>query len=87
MTIHFHKRFVKRSKKLSLKDYDLLQDKLVLFLHNPFNEILRNHPLTGDYFGYRRIDIRGDLLALYRELGNATVQFRYLGTHHELYGT
>ena len=63
-----------------------MQDKLVLFLNEPFNITLRSHPLEGGYKGYRSINIKGDLLALYREVDSATVQFRYLGTHHELDG-
>lgn len=86
MTILYHTRFEKRVKKLSRSDVESLADKIEMFADDPFNIIFRNHALHGIYDGYRSIDIKGNLLALYKEERPDVVRFCYLGTHHELYG-
>jgi mRNA-degrading endonuclease YafQ of YafQ-DinJ toxin-antitoxin module len=40
-------------------------EKLAIFLENPFDPILNNHPMQGKYDGYRSINISGDLCAIY----------------------
>ena len=87
MIILFHKRFIKKHEKLHPKEKELVAQKIEIFGVDPFNETLRNHALHGKYAGYRSIDIKSDLLALYREESPDVARFCYLGTHHELYGS
>ena len=72
--------------KLSKKDRELIAQKIELFADHPFDQTLRNHALEGKYSGYRSIDIKGNLLALYRKEDASISRFCFLGTHHELYG-
>ncbi len=53
-------------------------------MEDPFNARLRNHPLLGKYNGYRSIDIRPDLRAVYKDYGDEAI-FVALGTHSQLY--
>ena len=86
MIILYHIRFEKRAKKLSRSDRELLAQKIEIFADDPNDRTLRNHALQGKYFGYRSIDVKGDLSALYCEVESGIIRFCYLGTHHELYG-
>ena len=87
MKIYYHKRFLKRLKKCSSSERELVAQKVEVFSGNPFDVTLRNHPLHFPYSGHRSIDIKRDLMALYVELDMETAEFHYLGTHHELYGS
>lgn len=35
---------------------------------------------------YRSIDVTGDIRAIYKTIDEYTIEFAYIGTHHELYG-
>lgn len=87
MKIVFHSKFRKKLYKLDLATQEKFFERLRLFVSDMTDRTLRNHALTGEYAGYRSINIRGDLLALYSRTSNGLVEFRYLGTHHELYGS
>ena len=87
MKIFYHKRFLKRLKKCSSPERELVAQKVEVFSDNPFDITLRNHQLHHPYAGHRSIDIKGDLVALYAQINTETAEFRYLGTHHELYGS
>ena len=87
MKVFYHKRFLKRLKKCPPHERELVAQKIELFSATPFDITLRNHQLHAPYEGYRSIDIKGDLLALYAQTNARLAEFRYLGTHHELYGS
>ena len=46
----------------------------------------RDHPLTGDWVGYRDCHLKPDLLLIYRKPDAATLQLARLGSHAELFG-
>lgn len=47
----------------------------------------KDHPLVGDWVGYRDCHLRPDLLLLlYRKPDEATLQLVRLGSHSELFG-
>lgn len=77
----FHRQFEKEFKKLSAKDKTIVLDRLDLFAQNPFDRLLRNHPLKGKYLGYRSIDIKPDLRVLYYGHEKIKVIFARIGTH------
>ncbi|OGE71342.1 hypothetical protein A2617_00135 [Candidatus Daviesbacteria bacterium RIFOXYD1_FULL_41_10] len=62
----------------------MFRKRFELFLSNPFHPQLNNHLLTGNYKGYRSINITGDWRALYSENENSII-FELLGTHSQLY--
>lgn len=47
MQIQYSKSFRKQLLKLSQKDCDRVQEATNIFLENPFDTRLKNHPLRG----------------------------------------
>ena len=82
--IDFSNKFKKNLKKTPLKIKIALRKKLQLFSTNPFNPILNNHSLIGNYKGYRSINITGDWRAIYSQHSGRII-FEELGTHSQLY--
>ena len=84
MQINFTKRFAKQRDKAPTKIQKSLNTKLELFIMDPFNGQLDNHPLKGRLKPYRSIDITGDWRAWYVEVDDVA-WFDVLGTHSQLY--
>lgn len=85
MKIRFHRNFEKQYKRLTKREQKKVQERLTLFLKNPFDPILRNHSLKGKFLDYRSINITGDLRAIYKYLGPDECVFVVLGKHSDLY--
>jgi len=85
MTIQYHKNFLKKYKKLSLKLQTKIQKQISFFINSPYSPQLRNHPLKGKYKIYRSINITGDWRAIFKEQNNNII-FVEIGTHSELFG-
>jgi addiction module RelE/StbE family toxin len=86
--IEFTRWFTKQRKAAPIEIKEALLDTLELFLEDPHNPFLRNHPLRERFAGFRSIDVTGDIRAVFKEeqLGERTViTFHLLGTHDELY--
>jgi len=78
--------FKKQYKKLPSKFQLQFDKRLRLFIENPTDKRLRNHPLKGVYTGYWSMDVSGDLRALYIKDGDEIIIFALIGTHSQLYG-
>ncbi|MDD5433634.1 MAG: type II toxin-antitoxin system mRNA interferase toxin, RelE/StbE family [Candidatus Pacebacteria bacterium] len=85
MKTYFHKNFDKQFRKLGISEKKKAQERLQLFLENPFNPILENHPLKGKYTDYRSINITGDLRAIYKLINDNECIFVAVDTHSNLY--
>lgn len=89
MYVRFSRHFVRQYDRVGPKLKTAFQERLELFMANPFNPVLNNHPLKGRYQGYRSINVTGDWRAIYAEDmardGEKTVIFEALGTHSQLY--
>lgn len=85
MQVHFHRHFNKRFSKLPVKVQSQTIERVQLFSLDPFNELLRNHALTGRHTGLRSIDITGDFRAIYDPVSNDMALFVDIGTHSQLY--
>lgn len=85
MRIRFHKNFRKQYQKLTKKQQKKAQERLGLFLENPFDPALKNHPLKGKYLDYRSINITGDLRAIYKHISSEECIFVVLDKHSHLY--
>jgi addiction module RelE/StbE family toxin len=83
--IDFTRSFEKQYVKLPAGDKAKFQTRLKLFEANPYHPLLNNHGLKGRYLGYRSINVRGDLRALYTMQGRRIVVFSFIGTHSQLY--
>lgn len=86
MKVIFHKKFAKQLGKYPDKVHDTFQKRIEIFLNNPFDPSLSNHPLTGRWMGFRSINISGDLRAVYELVDRETAYFVAFGTHSQLYG-
>ena len=84
MQIEYHKHLKKQYSKLSQKIQVKFANRLKVFVDNPFDKGLNNHPLHGDYSEYRSINVTGDIRAVYEVRGN-TVIFLIIDTHSNLY--
>jgi addiction module RelE/StbE family toxin len=85
MKVVFHATFVKRFQKCSPKIQQAFEERLELFLKNPYHPLLRNHAVGRAYPGCRSINVTGDMRAIYHMHEGACV-FVLIGTHAELYG-
>lgn len=86
MTIEFHRSFKKRYRKISLKIRRQFDERLTLFVQEPFHPTLNNHPLGGDRLGQWSINITGDWRAIYIFREKDTIVFIDIDTHSNLYG-
>lgn len=87
--IDFSNKFLKQHKKAPQNVKKAWIKRLTLFNQDSFHPLLKNHTLTGEFSGYRSINITGDWRALYSEHveeEEKVVVFEVIGTHSQLYG-
>ena len=88
MIIKYTDNFLKQLKKSDVRIRKAFKQGLLLFVENPNDLELNNHPLQREYVGFRSIDITADHLAIYKEVikeDDAYIYFTSFGTHHQLY--
>lgn len=85
MKIFFHKNFERQFKKLKVNERKKFKERIKLFINDPFNLVLGNHPLHGKYKGYRSINIGGSLRSIYKMINNDAIIFVAVDTHSNLY--
>ena len=88
MIVRLSSSFHKKLKRLDVRIRNRFQERILLFIKNPTDPILDNHPLERELIGYRSIDITANYRVVFEELqeGNETIYFFFLiGTHKELY--
>ena len=86
MEIIFKKSFVKRYKKLAANIKEKVDKSIDIFERNPFNPILKNHPLQGKMAGKRSISAGNDLRIIIKVEGNyIKVFFLNVGSHNQVY--
>jgi mRNA interferase YafQ len=79
------KKDVKRAQKRG-KDMDKLKAIILLLLDDgPLEPRHRDHPLKGDWIGYRDLHIEPDWLLLYK-LTTTELMLARTGTHADLFG-
>lgn len=80
----FEKIFDKRikSNRSLCKRY---KQRILLFIENPNNPILKNHKLTGVMGNLRSFSINGNIRVIYEELDNNSVLFVNIGSHNQVY--
>ncbi|HLZ15230.1 MAG TPA: type II toxin-antitoxin system mRNA interferase toxin, RelE/StbE family [Candidatus Saccharimonadales bacterium] len=85
MIIDFHKSFHKQAVSLKPAQKKRLKEALLLFADEPYHSDLYNHPLTGEWTGFRSISFGGDWRAHYKIIDDNSVLFVAVGTHGQLY--
>ena len=84
MRVAYHRNFERQYKKLPVKIKTKFEERLELFLQEPFSPLLENHALGGNYKDCRSINITGDVRAIYYIKVRILV-FINIGSHSELY--
>lgn len=80
------KSFDKAYAKLPLKLRQKIDCALVIFVENPWETVLNNHALKGDYLGLRSINVTGDVRILFKEQDNhIEIVLVDVGKHSQLY--
>ncbi len=85
MTAEFHRTFDKQLAKLPQKRRNKVIETINLFLDDPMESSLRNHPLTGEWLGYRSISAGGNLRLHFEMINDNIAYFVAVGTHSQLY--
>ncbi|MBI2592487.1 type II toxin-antitoxin system mRNA interferase toxin, RelE/StbE family [Candidatus Saccharibacteria bacterium] len=85
MKANFHKTFNKQFEKLQEAQRKQIKEAITLFLTDPNHHSLRNHPLKGEWRGYRSMSAGGDLRLHYRIIDDQNVLFIAVGSHSQLY--
>lgn len=77
---------MKQAANLRPAQKERLQESLKLFQKQPQHPSLHNHPLTGEWKGYRSIAFGGNWRAHFELTDDDTVAwFVVCGTHDQLY--
>ena len=76
---------VKRAQKRGKDTGKLRAIILLLVADSPLDERYRDHPLKGDWLGYRDLHIEPDWVLIYRTTETELLLAR-TGTHSDLFG-
>lgn len=85
MVISYSRGFEKMFRKLSTRFQNQFEERIILFVNNPYHPLLYNHSLNGAWIACRSINITGDLRAVYEEISVEHIEFVAIGSHSELY--
>ncbi len=83
--VAFSHHFKKLYRKAPLKIRQQFNKRLDIFINKPFDPLLNNHALVGNFLGKRSINITGDWRAIYSISSDGVIIFELLGTHSQLY--
>ena len=88
LDVEFSTAFKKEVKRAMLQGHDVL--KMFVPVAALLNEELlppqyQDHPLKGEWEGYRDFHVELDWIVFYRHVGNL-IRFERTGTHSELFG-
>ncbi len=86
MNIRYHKNFEKHYKKLQMGEREKVLRAISKFGKDPFDPILRNHPLHGVAEGKRAFSVANDLRIIFEEYDNYVLVIMLdVGTHNQVY--
>lgn len=86
MEIRYHRNFEKNFEKLDKKLKDKVIAKIAVFIDDPFNKQLRNHPLVGNLKGKRALVVTGDCRIIFEEIDDYVLVIMLdVGTHNQVY--
>lgn len=84
MNIKFHKKFHKALQKQPTSIQKKFFECLDIFVVDQFHYTLNNHALSGEFKGWRSINITGDIRVHFRESGSDIILMD-IGSHSKLY--
>ncbi len=86
MQINYAKNFQKAFLKLDKKRREKVLEAIQFFQVDPFDPILRNHPLKGSMQGKRSFSVTGDIRIIFEEYESYTLVLMLdVGTHNQVY--
>ncbi len=85
MKFDYSSRFKKQYKKLPEKIKAKVNEKLLIFVEDEFNLLLKSHKLHGEYSSYRGISITGDIRVVYKKIDSDILFLQAVGSHSELF--
>lgn len=62
-----------------------VDERIILFIKNPTNVLLRDHALRGEQLGLRSFSVSGDIRIIYEPVGSDCVRFLDIGSHNQVY--
>lgn len=84
-TVVTTKPFTKQLRRLPKKVQLVFRDRLVLFLEDETNAVLRVHKLTGEFTGLKSFNVTGDVRVIFDDRQDVIVVLIAIGTHSQLY--
>ena len=76
----------KLSERYKKFDRTIIDILTLLATDSPLPERYSDHPLTGNWSGFRECHIKPDLLLIYEKPDSDTLVLARLGSHSELFG-
>jgi mRNA interferase YafQ len=73
-----------RGQHRATLDASLAAVLLPLAIDEPLAERYRDHPLTGEWAGFRDCHVKPDLVLIYEKPDDSTLRLVRLGSHSEL---
>ncbi len=80
-------RFDRHFRKLSVSVRRQAEERLRLFVSDPFHPLLNDHSLRGEHQNQRSINVTGDIRIVYEMFDQDIAKLIDIGTHSELYGS
>ena len=80
-------QFKKKQLRLPKAIQRSLAERVLLFLEDQHHPLLHNHPLQGEFFGCRSLNITGDYRLIFEMIDKNIIQLIDIDTHHNLYGS
>ncbi len=77
----YNKSFAKKDEFVQKKAIERIR----LFRKDPFNILLNNHKLKGEYGDEKSFNVTGDFRITFYHINENTVLLTDIGTHPELY--
>jgi addiction module RelE/StbE family toxin len=78
-------RILKKWRKKHPELIERFQQKLILFINEPFHPSLKTHNLSGNFAGYWAISINYEHRLIIKFLSDTKVLLIDIGTHDEVY--
>lgn len=88
MRIELHPEFKKSYKKRVSNRPKLVlrtSQRIKLFQENPYNPILKDHPLVGSKNNLRAFSVAGDIRVVYLRKAADHIILLDIGTHNQVY--
>ncbi|WP_408672967.1 type II toxin-antitoxin system YafQ family toxin [Xenorhabdus koppenhoeferi] len=76
---------VKKGRYCATIDESLVEILDILVNDKPIPTRYVDHPLKGDWRGFRDSHLHPDLLLIYKKVGNTILELARLGSHSELF--